>query len=111
MIELHSPPILETTSDGKWQLVLFMGEAFDYATPFRGAVHEIADVLSREAYSTVQLPEYEGFEDFVEGKLYFGREAICVYFEHSLGYLSLSSDNETALRRMAELIQPRMTVT
>jgi hypothetical protein len=34
-----------------------------------------------------------------------------VYFEHSLGYLSLSSDDEAALRRTAELIRSRVTVT
>jgi hypothetical protein len=111
MISARCQPAIEAGQQGEWRLVLSMGRAFDYATPFRAVLDEIADALSREAHVTVQLPEYEAFEDFVEGKLYFGREAIHVYFEHSLGYLFLSSDNKIALRRIAELIQPGMTVT
>ena len=111
MISASCQPAIEVRQQGERQLVLLMGEAFDYTTPFRAVLDEIAVALSREAHATVQLPQYEAFEDFVEGKLYFGSESIHVYFEHSLGYLSLSSHNEAALRRIAELIQPRMTVT
>jgi hypothetical protein len=111
MISARRRPAIEAGQQGEWQLVLLIGEAFDYATPFRAVLDEIADALCGEAYATVPFPQYEAFEDFVEGKLYFGSEAIQVYFEHSLGYLSLSRDNEVTLRRIAELIQPRMTVT
>ena|SRR5215475_12721290 len=111
MIELRSSPVVEATSDGKWQLVFWMGDAFEFATPFRAALDEIADALRREAHSIMQLPECEEFEDFVEGTLHFGDNVLHVYFEHSLGYLALSTDSEEPLRRTAELIQPRVIVT
>jgi hypothetical protein len=70
MISARCRPAIEAGQRGEWQLVLLIGEAFDYATPFRAVLDEIADALCREAYATVQFPQYDAFEDFVEGKFY-----------------------------------------
>jgi len=35
MIKVRSQPVIEPDPKGGWQLVFWMGEAFDYETPFR----------------------------------------------------------------------------
>ncbi|VIO74375.1 hypothetical protein CI41S_43920 [Bradyrhizobium ivorense] len=43
--------------------------------------------------------------DFVEGTLQFGDVRLRVYYEHSLSYLALASENEAKLRQAAARIQ------
>jgi hypothetical protein len=43
--------------------------------------------LSQFAPSSIRLPAYEEYEDFVEGTLQFGDETLSIYYEHSLSYL------------------------
>jgi hypothetical protein len=78
-----------------------MGEAFDYTTPFRAALAEIADILDLQGPSSLVLPEQGESEDFVEGSYQYDGTAIGVYYEHSLGYLSLSASSENILREIA----------
>ena len=56
------------------------------------------------------LPEYEPCEDFVEGSLQIGGEILHIYFEHSLGYLSLSSENREVLDKPLISLQPAIAV-
>jgi hypothetical protein len=101
MIEVRSLPAIERDPKDGWELTLWMGNAFDYTTPFRAALAEIAEVLNREHPSTLRLPDYEQGEDFVEGILQFGNSKIGVYYEHSLSYLTLFSSSEDVLREIA----------
>ena len=46
MIELRSPLEIEADSQGRLRLVLWAGNAFDYATPFRDILAAIAAALA-----------------------------------------------------------------
>ena len=85
-------------------------DAFDYATPFRAMLAEIAGALGQDAKIDLQLPAYEADEDFIEGILQFGVVPLRIYYEHSLSYLTLMSDNEPALRDAAARIQPHIAL-
>jgi hypothetical protein len=106
MIKVHSRPVIEPHRKSGWELVLWTGDAFDYSTPFREMLTEIAAVLNREAPASVELPGYDAMEDDVEGVLRFGDEAIGIYYEHSLSYLALTSDSPNTLRKIADRLQP-----
>ena len=62
----------------------------------------IAKVLSQDAPTSIELPAYEDYEDFVEGTLQFGDETLRRYYEHSLSYLVLMSDSANTLRKIAD---------
>jgi hypothetical protein len=83
IMKLNSSLKIEPQPRGGWQLILWVGQAFNYTTPFRAMLSEIAEALGPA--SVVQLPPYEAGEDFVEGTLQFGRTTLRVYYEHSLG--------------------------
>lgn len=67
---------------------------------------DIAAVLNDEAPTSVELPGYRASEDDVQGVLRFGDEEIGIYYEHSLSYLSLMSDDATTLNVIADRLQP-----
>jgi len=106
MIEVHCRPAIERHRKGGWELVLWTGNAFDYSTPFREMLTDIAAALDKDAPTSVELPGYEDFEDFVEGELRFGDESIGIYYEHSLSYLSLMSDSPKTLNKICSRLQP-----
>jgi hypothetical protein len=106
MIKVHSRPVIEPHRKSGWELVLWTGNAFDYSTPFREMLNEIATVLNREAPASIELPGYEASEDDVEGVLRFGDDAIGIYYEHSLSYLSLTSNSANTLRKVADRLRP-----
>ena len=106
MIKVYAQPAIEPHRKSGWELVLWTGDAFDYSTPFREMLTEIAAVLNREAPASVELPGYDALEDDVEGVLRFGDEAIGIYYEHSLSYLSLMSDSANTLHKIADRLQP-----
>jgi hypothetical protein len=110
MIEVHSKPGIERHRKGGWELVLWTGNAFDYSTPFREMLTDIAAVLSQEAPTSIELPGYDALEDDVEGALKFGDEPIRIYYEHSLSYLALMSDSANTLRKIADRLQPLVAV-
>jgi hypothetical protein len=87
-----------------------MGEAFNYTTPFRKALNDMAEALSRGNASSIELPGYEADEDFVEGTLEFGGEVLRVYYEHALSYLSLSTDSYEILCDVAARLQSSVKV-
>jgi hypothetical protein len=108
MIEVHSPPVIEPDPRGGWQLVFWMGKAFDNATPFRTALKDMTEVLGRDDRCSILLPEYELHEDFVEGTMQFGDQALRVYYEHALSYLSLSAGSRETLSAVAARIETSM---
>lgn len=110
MIKVRSQPKIEIDPQGGWQLTFWMGEAFDRTTPFRTALKDIAEVLNRGSQYSIGLPRFEVDEDFVEGTLQFGGEVLHVYFEHSLGYLSLSTDKHEVLVEVAARLQSDLEV-
>jgi hypothetical protein len=106
MITVHSRPAIEPHQKRGWELVLWTGDAFDYSTPFRGILADITEALNRDAPTSIELPSYEAFEDFIEGELRFGDESVGIYYEHSLSYLALMSDSPNTLRKIADRLQP-----
>jgi hypothetical protein len=106
MIKLHAKLAIEPHCKGGWELVLWTGDAFDRSTPFRKMLADIADVLNREAPTSIRLPRYHASEDGIEGMLQFGDEPIRIYYEHALSYLALMSNNGSALHKIAECLQP-----
>jgi len=105
MIEVRSSFKIEPDPQGGWQLILWAGNAFDYATPFRALLRDIAEALGQDRENDLQLPPYEIGEDFVEGTLRFRSTPLRVYYEHSLSYLALMSHSEGPLRDAADRIQ------
>ena len=110
MIKLCSPLAIEPDPRGGWQLVFWTGNAFDYTTPFRALLDEIAQALGQEAQHDLQLPPYVVGEDFVEGTLRFGSSPLRIYYEHSLSYLALMADSESTLRDVADRLQTSVQV-
>lgn len=110
MINLRSPLKIEPDRCGRWQLVFWTGDAFDYTTPFRILLDEIAQALGQSSQHDLLLPPYEAGEDFVEGMLRFGNARLRIYYEHSLSYLALTSDSEGALRDVADRLQASIRV-
>jgi|SRR5579872_5748645 len=106
MIKVHARPIIERHRKGGWELVLWTGDAFDYSTPFREMLADIADALNQDAPTSMELPGYDDQEDDVEGAIQFGDEKIRIYYEHSLSYLALMSNNAGALLKIADRLEP-----
>ena len=101
MIQLRSPPEIRPDHQGGWQLILWVGEPFDFTIPFRTMLADIASALGQDRQTDLDLPNYEKGEDFVEGTLAFGAVRLGIYYEYSLGYLALMSNTEGALRDVA----------
>lgn len=96
---------IEPDPQGGWQLVLSVGDPFDYTTPFRAFLGDVAEALGQDPQTDLELPPYEVGEDFVEGTLRFGSTSLRVYYEHSLSYLALMSDSEGTLQDVADRVQ------
>jgi len=111
MIRLCAPPVIEHDPRRGWQLVLWAGDAFDYSTPFRAMLAEMASVLADTAPTRLELPDYEDHEDFVRGTLRFGDQTLPTYYEHSLGYLAFTSNNVNTLQDIAERLRSHLVVT
>ncbi len=110
MITVCANPVVELDRHGKYHLVLWAGDAFDSATPFRAMLADIGRLLERKAPTRIDLPAYEEGEDFVEGTLRFGDVTFRACFEHSLSYLELMSDREESLQDLAGYLAPHIEV-
>lgn len=110
MIELRAPLEIQAGADGGWELVFWVLDAFDDTTPFRAMLAEIALALGQDAQTDLHLPGHEPNEDFITGTLRFGEVALRVYYEHSLSYLSLMSEDEAVLREAARRIEPHVAI-
>jgi hypothetical protein len=96
---------IEPDPHGGWQLMLYVGDVFDYTTPFRALLSDIAKALGQDPQNDLELPPYEGWEDFVEGTLRFGSTSLRIYYEHSLSYLALMTNSQDTLQIVADRIQ------
>lgn len=110
MIQIRAPMEITAGPQGGWQLVFWVLDAFNYTTPFRAMLADIADALGQDPRKDLQLPAYEADEDFVEGTLQFGAVLLRVYYEHSLSYLTLASDIEAPVRDAAHRIHSRIAI-
>jgi hypothetical protein len=72
MLKVTSPSFVEPDPQHGWQLMFWLGEAFDYDTPFRDALGEIVGILQATGSVKLELPPYTPEEDFVEGSLVVG---------------------------------------
>ena len=77
-----------------WELVFWTGRCFDLSYPFRDLLDAIASCLG---HATVELPQRQTDENYVEGQLRWRHASIDTYFEYELGYLSLQHRDDTVL--------------
>lgn len=110
MIEVRAPLELGADPQGGWQLVFYVLDAFDFATPFRAMHSDIAGALGQDPLIDLQLPAWRPHEDFVEGTLRFGPLLLRVYYEHSLSYLAIMSDREAVLCDVAARLRPHVAL-
>jgi hypothetical protein len=110
MIEVREHPEIEPHPSDGWQLMFWVLDAFNYATPFRAMLAEIAHALGRDPQNDLRLPAFEASEDFVEGSLAFGTKSLGIYYEYSLSYLSLTHDDEAILREVADRVRSRIRI-
>jgi len=96
---------IEPDPQGGWQLMFYVGDAFDYTTPFRALLSDVAEALGQDPQNDLELPPYEVWEDFVEGTLRFGSTSLRIYYEHSLSFLALTTDSQDTLQIVADRIQ------
>jgi hypothetical protein len=110
MIAVNQKPRIEAEKSGDgskgWDLTLYVGETFDFSIPFRAILQEIVARLSASAACELRMPAYQDGEDFVEGKLAWGSDSFDVYYEYSLGYLSLSSGDRATVDRLWTHLSP-----
>ena len=99
---LHTMPVVEPEPQHGWQLTFWLGEASDFSIPFRANVEEIATLLGEQPTKVIELPPYSSDEDFVEGTLRFGSEVVGIYYEYSLGYLSLNHEAHRSISLLRE---------
>jgi hypothetical protein len=99
MIELRLPPAIGAVSNGGWQLVFWIGEAFDHAMPCEPRLTRSPWLWGAKHAPLSSCPGHEEFEDFIEGTLHVGNEVLHIYFEHARGYLSPSGKDQATLRR------------
>ena len=106
MLTVNTAPVVSADQWSEWQLIFWLGDAFDYQTPFRAALDEIAFTLAQSKPTTIDLPDFAEGEDFVEGHLSFGGTTVSIYYEHSLGYLTLSNQDRRPLDEIEALTRP-----
>ena len=89
------------SAEAKFHVCLYFDAMFDFNFPFRPLLAYISDCLQRNGVSTeVKLPAYMEFEDFVTGEFIVGGRQIGIYFEHSLSYVSFSSNSYADLEQI-----------
>ncbi len=110
MLKVHSRPIIKPDPQHGWQLVFWLGQAFDCDTPFRDALDEVVSILQPSENVELELPPYAPDEDFVEGSMHVGTVTLKTYYEYSLGLLSLMSGDRGALESVAAKVLPFVRV-
>jgi hypothetical protein len=101
---------VEASSEGG-ELVLWMGQPFDYTTPFRGALAQITEALGPASVRCLQVPPPELYGDFVEGCFCYDGKLVEVYWEHSLSYLLLRTGDVGTLQGVANRIRPLVVIS
>lgn len=110
MLKVHSPPIIEPDPQHGWQMVFWLGQAFNYDTPFRDALDEVVGIVQPSEAVKLELPPYAPDEDFVEGSLVVGKATFKTYYEYSLGYLAVMTEDREALEEFAGKVLPFVSV-
>ncbi|MES3098829.1 hypothetical protein [Sphingomonas faeni] len=110
MIKVRAPLQIKADSQGGWELVFWVLDSFNYTTPFRAMLVEIAEALAQHPLRSVSLPNYIVDEDFVEGTLLFDGSSLRIYYEHALSYLTLANDDRGLLTMVAQRVQPRIAL-
>ena len=110
MIAARLQPEVEVDGRYGWALIFYVGNSFNGATPFRAILAEMVSVLSQHAKVDLQLPAHEHGEDFIDGQLRFGTHTMGVYFEHSLGYISLHGSDRTPLDEVWTILRGMVVV-
>lgn len=111
MIEVCSQPTIDQEPGGDFQLCLWVLDVFNYDTPFRDMIAEVARALGRDPFKDLQLPAYIADEDFIEGALALETTSIRVYFEHARSYLSMSHPSRSVLADILERLRPQIHVS
>ena len=106
MFRVHSQPVIKADLQHGWQMVFWLGKAFDYRTPFRDALSEMVAILQPSETVRLELPAYIPDEDFVEGLLVVGEVALKTYYEYPLGYLALMSRDKKPLEAVTATLLP-----
>lgn len=110
MIKVEAPLEIKPHPQGSWALVFWVLDNFNYTTPFRAMLVEIAEALGEHPAHSLSLPDYIADEDFVEGTLLFDGASLRVYYEHSLSYLTLANTDRELLATVAQRVQPRIAI-
>lgn len=110
MIEVKASLEIKSDTQGGFELMFWVCDSFNYTTPFRAMLVEIAEVLGRDPSVDLSLPPYLADEDFVEGTLTLQEGALRVYYEYALSYLSLGGGDWEVLKAVAERLQPHIAL-
>lgn len=111
MIEVCSMPTIDQDPGGDFQLCFWVLDAFNYETPFRDMIAEVARALGRDPQKDLQLPVCIEDEDFIEGALVLEATSVRVYFEHARSYLSMSHPSRSVLADILERLRPQIHVS
>lgn len=106
MIDVCSPPTIEQEPGGGYQLCFWVLDVFNYDTPFRQMVAEVACALGRDPREHIHLPARLEDEDFIEGTLVLEATSIRIYFEHARSYLSMSHASRDVLKDILKQLAP-----
>ena len=110
MIEVGAPLEIKANPEGGWELVFWVMDSFNYTTPFRAMLVEIAEALGQHPIRSLSLPSYIADEDFIEGNLLFDGASLRVYYEHVLSYLTLANADRDVLATVAQRVQPQIAM-
>lgn len=108
MIEVCSPPVIDQEPGGDYTLCFWVLDVFNYSTPFRSMIAELALTLALNPDEDLRLPAYSKDEDFIEGSLVLGSNTLRVYFEHARSYLSLSHPRKQVLADILDRLSPQI---
>ena len=106
MLKVNSQPVIEPDPQHGWQMVFWLGNAFDHHTPFRDALNQMVTILQSSGTIRLALPPYTPDEDFVEGSLVIDEVTLQTYYEYSLGYLALMSRDREPLEAVTAALLP-----
>lgn len=92
----------------KFRVSQYFDAWFDFNFPFRPLLAFIGESIEQNGPSVeLALPEYYEHEDFITGSIILADEHVTVYFEHSLAYISFSSDDRPSLKLLSDTTKGR----
>lgn len=92
----------------KFRLRQFFDALFDFNFPFRPLIDLLAECVRQTGVPVeVTLPDYDEFEDFVDGSMNVDGSKIRIYFEHSLSFISFEAKTPNGLNRLLTASQGR----